>query len=210
VHFGLSGLFMGTKLIQPSKRGANIERLTAQQRVFVEELLNDPKFKPTDAAKKAGYKAPSQAANKLMNDKVVAAYIGKELYLRSQRNQVTADEVLRALTDIAFFNIQSILEDDGTIKNIADIEEHMAFAIESIETTTRTDRNGDVTTQTKLKFHSKIAALELLAKHLGMLQERFKVEHSGSVDIVAQILGEVESRKSVIDAESIRIEADKT
>ena len=201
---------MSSKLIQPSKRGADINRLTAQQRVFVEALLNDPSFRPGLAAKAAGYKQPSTAASKLMNDKVVAAYIGKELYLRSQRNEVTADAVLRGLANIAFFNVHSVLDENGNIKNLQDVDEDAAYAIESIEMTTREDQYGNVTTNTRLKFHSKMGALELLAKHLGMLHDKLKVEHSGSIDILGQLLSQVETNKGVIDAEDIIREAVST
>jgi phage terminase small subunit len=146
-----------------------------------------------------------------MNDRKVAAYLGKQIHLRSQRTQVTADEVIRALANIAFFDIRKIFEEDGTFKAIVDMDEDTAAAIESVESTTRTDQYGNSTTTTKLKFHSKMSALDILARHLGMLDSRLKVEHTGSVDIIGQILSKVESEKSnVIDSDAIRLEAEKT
>lgn len=201
-----------SKVIAESTRGADLKRINVQQRTFVQELLKDEKFRPTEAARKAGYKFPAQSANKLMNDPVVAAHIGKELYQRSLRANITADDVVKALANIGFFDIRKCFEDDGTLKNIVDIDEQTAAAIESIEVTTKTDDYGSVISTARLKFHSKIAALELIAKHLGMLNDKLNKETNVnvSVNLLGQLLGQVERKKSVIDADSILLEAEKT
>jgi hypothetical protein len=46
-----------------------------------------------------------------------------------------------------------------------------AAAVESIQTTTTTTKDGLETVSVKIKQHSKVAALEQLAKHLGLYEK---------------------------------------
>lgn len=198
---------MGSVLVQPRTRGANDQRLTPQQQMFVKHLLSDPSFNLTKAAKAASYKTPSQAANKLMKNPIINAAIGKALHNRLQQTQfsdLTAERVLLELGRIALADPRDICDDNGGIRRLKDMPEDIARAISSIKVKHYLDDDGNPTTETEVKFWSKISALELLSKHMGLLKER--VEHSmdpESALMIGHLLNVVESQgQTVIDVSS--------
>lgn len=173
---------MRTKTIQPKKRGANIQLLNPQQRLFVEHLLADKSFNPTAAAKAAGYKNPSGSVQKLLSNKIVNAAIGKALHDRIEKTKVTAEMVIHELAAVAFSNIQEVMGDNDSIKKLSDLPENVARSISSIKVQHKTefDHGEPVTVVVKeIKFWDKLNALTLLAKHLGMITE--KHEFSGEI-----------------------------
>jgi phage terminase small subunit len=193
---------MGTKILQPKKRGANTDMLTVQQNLFVQALLASQNFNGTEAARAAGYKTPSQAANKLMKQPQINAAIGKAIHERMSNSKITAARVLEELSYIAFSDIRQILEPDGSFRQIGSLDDATARAISEIDIKVDMDEQGNSKTTAKVRFASKLQALELIMKHLGMLQGNLKIEHAGSVDIVAQLLAAAESN-NVVDGEVI-------
>lgn len=193
---------MGTKILQPKKRGANTDALTPQQNLFVQALLASQNFNGTEAARAAGYKTPSQAANKLMKQPQINAAIGKAIHERMQNSKITAARVLEELAHIAFSDIRNILEPDGSFRQIGSLDDATARAISEIDIKVDMDEVGNSKTTAKVRFAPKLQALELIMKHLGMLQGNLKIEHAGSVDIVAQLLAAAESN-NVVDGEVI-------
>ena len=79
------------------------------------------------------------------------------------RAEVTAQRIIDELANIAFLNPQELLTKDGELKDIHDLPENVARAIQGIEITTRDTASMYVTT-TKPKLGDKIRALELLGK----------------------------------------------
>lgn len=188
---------MGTKILQPKIRGANTDKLTPQQNIFVQALLASQNFNGTEAARAAGYKTPSQAANKLMKQPQINAAIGKAINERMNTSKITAARVLEELSYIAFSDIRQILEPDGSFRQIGSLDDATARAISEIDIKVDMDELGNSKTTAKVRFASKLQALELIMKHLGMLQGNLKIEHAGSVDIVAQLLAAAESNNVV-------------
>lgn len=173
---------MPSTLIQPSRKGINLERLNPNQRLFVEALLADRQFNPTNAAKAAGYKNAPQAANKLLKNKLVAAAIGKAIEERRYAFKLDAQRVLQELSCIGFFDIRKLFDEKGRLLEVAQYGEDAARAVQSIKVSYSTSGQGDEVETIKtveIKLWNKIAALELLAKHLGMMApQKVEVEHS--------------------------------
>ena len=194
-----------TALVSPKQRGANPERLNAQQRAFVHECLADPAFNATDAARRAGYKAPSQAANQLLKQKVIAAILGKAMREREERLQITADQVLIELARIAFANPQIYYNEDGSIKALHSLTPAEAAAIKEIESEITHRGEDSETVTTKYKLHDKVRALELLGRHFSLLNEKVQHEFSGGVrfDFVSLVKQLENQRSNVIDGEFI-------
>lgn len=108
---------------------------------------------------------------------------------RQYRQAMTArgdwalERVMHEVGLIAFSDLREAYNDDGSLKNIKDMPEHIARAIQAIDVDEITDgRNRNVIGQTKkLKLADKLKALELYGKQHGMFRER--VEHSGTVSL---------------------------
>lgn len=86
-------------------------------------------------------------------------------------NQITIDRVLREMGRLAFFDPRRLLNDDGTPKAMNELDDDTAAVIAGLEVARI--GNGDVGLGEvlKFKFADKNAALEKLAKHLGMYRE---------------------------------------
>ena len=98
-------------------------KLTPKRAAFVEEFACD--MNATQAAIRAGYsvKTAKEQATRLLSNVHVAAEIAKGRAARSERTGITADRVLQELARIAFFDVRKLLNDDGSMKPISEIDD---------------------------------------------------------------------------------------
>lgn len=169
---------MGTKMITPRKNGANLDKLTVGMRQFVLEMIANDMLNGTAAARKAGYKNPSDAANRLMKNPTILKALGKEMRLRGLRTKCKADEVLQYLHTALFFNPLKLFKptEDGkwTIENLDDIPDEIGCLIEELKIKTTTSLLGEVTTSFEFKTVSHATALQLAMKHHGLLTDKIE------------------------------------
>lgn len=96
---------------------------------------------------------------------------------------ITPDRVLLELARVAFSDVASFFNPDGTIKKPADLDEDQRAVLAgfeaSIQNVSAADGKQDLIH--KFKAWDKVKALELLAKHFGLTTE--KVEHQGEIKI---------------------------
>lgn len=149
--------------------------LNPQRIKFCDEYLVDSNA--MEAAIRAGY-APRHAKNqacKLLKKPIIKAYIADKQAALSQTLNLKTETVLKELATIAFFNIQNLYDDSGKIIPMEKLPPHIAAAVESIdikETYTGTGETRTLSgTQVKVKLHSKLDALNALAKHLGLFEK---------------------------------------
>ena len=141
---------------------------------FVEEYLID--LNATQAAIRAGYspKTAYSIGHELMKIPEVRARIDKAMAERSKRTGINADRVLRELGKIAFVNATDVIDmSDATVKN--DAERDDTAAIASVKVKVIPGENGDGV-EREIRLADKLKALELIGKHLGMYQDRLKVD----------------------------------
>lgn len=137
------------------------KKLTQKQAAFVREYAVDKNA--TRAAAASGYSprtAESQGSRLLKNVKVQSA-IDAAIAKQAERTEITADRVLKEYAKIAFANAQSYHDADGGVKQITDLSNDDAAAIQVFEQS----ESG-----TKIKLYDKVKSLDSLAKHLGLLQ----------------------------------------
>lgn len=137
-----------------------MEQLTAKQVRFVDEYLID--LNATQAAMRAGYSRNSA-------DKIGSQLLGKtgvQNALRAEQAKLSAKvgigktQVIVALAAIAFADIGDYVEPDGvTLRPLASLTRQQRMALAH----SRQHREGFT-----IRLHSKIRALDLLAKHLGL------------------------------------------
>lgn len=155
-------------------------RLGVRQRRFVEEYLVD--MSPARAAERAGY-APSQAARtaaRLLRSPAVAAAVNRATAERAARTGITQDLVVKELAAVGFAVMTDLCHwsDDGVrLLDSASLTREQAAAVAEVREAS-TGRNGrsakaepgdaPVRGCVQVKLHSKLKALEMLARHLGM------------------------------------------
>ena len=163
-------------------------KLTEKQRVFCEEYLID--LNATQAAIRAGYapmSANEQACRMLVNSNIRAC-IDKALAERSKRTGVTADRVLLELARLGFVNPADLIDsDDATIRSSASRDDTAAISAVKVKVTPTDD--GDIV-EREVKLCDKNRSLELLARHLGMFND--KLDLSGEINLNVSVdYGEV-------------------
>lgn len=151
---------------------AKKNNLTVKQRMFVEEYLID--LNATQAAIRAGYSAKTadqQGSRMLANVKVQQA-IAERMAERSKRTGVNQDRVVLELAKIAFVRMTDVVDSNGRIKEGASADD--LSCIESIKYK-ESDNEFGGSVEREVKIASKLKALELLGKHLGMWNDKLDV-----------------------------------
>lgn len=159
---------------------AKKDNLTVKQRMFVEEYLID--LNATQAAIRAGYSAKTadqQGSRMLANVKVQQA-IAERMAERSKRTGVSQDRVVLELAKVAFLKMTDVVDRNGAIKQ--DASEDDLACIESIKYKESDNEYGG-SVEREVKVASKLKALELLGKHLGMWNDKLDVNVTAPIVI---------------------------
>lgn len=150
-------------------------KLTDKQKKFVEEYLID--LNATQSAIRAGYSpktANEQGARLLANVSIQEA-ISKAMAERSRRTGINQDRIVQELARIAFVKITDVVDPDGEINTNASDDD--LACIESYKVEDSDSVNGS-SSKREVKLASKIKALELLGKHVGMWNDKIQVNVS--------------------------------
>lgn len=146
--------------------------MTEKQKRFVDEYLID--LNATQAAIRAGYKVDNarQTASENLAKPYISKAIERALAERSRRTGVNQDRVVLELAKIALVKITDVVDDQGKIRESA-TDDDLA-CIESIKY--KESKNGmGSSIEREVKISSKLKALELLGKHLGMWSDKLDV-----------------------------------
>jgi phage terminase small subunit len=162
-------------------------KLTPKQALFVREYLVD--LNATQAAIRAGYAARTAHSSgpRLLANVAIAAAITVAKVERAERVNVDADYVLTRLVHLADVDLAEAFKPDGTLKPIHEIPPDCRRAIAGIDVEEPRLRDGVEVKGIvrKIRFHSKVAALELIGKNLAMWIERKRLEGHDGGPIVA-------------------------
>ncbi len=153
--------------------------LSAPQARFVEEYLVD--LNAADAARRAGYskRTARQKGYGLLQMPEIQEAVTAAMQARSERTEITADQVLEELAKIGFANAGDFFEwgpDGIEVKSKADLTPAQQAVVAEVSET-KTKDGGTV----KVKLHDKVGALEKIGRHLGMFTDNFKL--SGGLGI---------------------------
>ena len=158
--------------------------LTPKQERFVQEYLID--LNATQAAIRAGYSAKTarQVGAENLSKPDIAAAIQEACNARSNRTEVTQDQVVKELARIAFLDPRKVMSWGPNGVTFLDSKtlspDEAACVAEASETVT--EAGGTI----RVKLCDKLTALQLLGKHLGMFVERIKVD--GEISAVTEIV----------------------
>ena len=151
-------------------------KLTPKQAAFVEEHAID--MNATAAAKRAGYSAKTAGwiGPQLLAKTHIAAAIAEKRADRSERTGITADRVLQELARVAFFDPRKAFNDDGSMKPLSELDDDTAATIAGLDLAEIRDSEGQpIGVLKKIKIADKLVALDKLARHLGLLQDKLKL-----------------------------------
>lgn len=151
--------------------------LSDRETKFCHEYVVD--FMGSKAARRAGYSGGSgnaarQYAWKLRQNPEIQALIEDLTADHLEQLGITKERVLREMAAIAFSDVREMLTFDGKVSDPDEWSDETAAAVASYERVSKNSR--------KIKLWNKTAALEQIAKHLGIVRDN--VEHSGEVIVV--------------------------
>jgi len=160
-------------------------KLTPKQAKFVEEYLLD--LNATQAAIRAGYK-PSQArfiGCENLTKPNIAEAIQVQMEARSKRTEISQDRVLQEYAKLAFLDPRKFYNEQGQLIPIHELPEEVAAAIAGMDVVTErngqdADGNPEFATVRKIKIADKKGALDSVARHLGMFNDKLNL--SGSLE----------------------------
>ena len=158
-------------------------KLTEKQQRFVEEYLID--LNATQAAIRAGYSAKTadvHGSRMLGNVKVQQA-VAEAMAARSKRTGVNQDRVVLELAKLAFVKMTDVVDSQGRIKATATDDD--LTCIESIKYK-KSDNEFGGSVEREVKISSKLKALELLGKHLGMWNDKLDVNIASPIVITGE------------------------
>lgn len=150
--------------------------LTPKQSAFVREYLVD--LNATQAAIRAGYSAKNagKIGPELLGKTRIQAEIQIGMDKRAQRNDITADRVLKEIARLAFFDPRRLLNGDGTPKAIHELDDDTAAAVAGIDIVTKGNEDLGYADVMKIKLADKSKNLELLGRHLKLFTDKIEVD----------------------------------
>lgn len=165
--------------------------LTAKQKRFAEEYIVD--LNATQAAIRAGYSEKTARAIGAENltKPNIAEYIQQLMNERSERTRITADRVLEEYAKIGFADIKDYVSFRTGLTVVGHNDEgepiidtaHIVVAHDSEEvdgapiSEVSVSRDGTF----KFKLHDKKGALDSIARHLGMFDDKLRLNVDGQV-----------------------------
>lgn len=188
--------------------------LNHQQKTFCEIYLSQaPFYNGLAAVTAAGYKNARSSYQKLMENSNVQLYLE---YLREQyreRCYITLDDMVKQLAKIAWFDIRNLFKEDGTLKDIHELDDAAGAAIAGIEWEDLKGVDAMVAemmgarfaAKRKVKLRDSIKAMELIAKLLGFIKEEKSKERKIVRDRFGNVI-QVEDISSIEEEDRVIFE----
>ncbi|MBK8509000.1 MAG: terminase small subunit [Candidatus Competibacteraceae bacterium] len=164
--------------------------LTPKQRAFAVEYVKDRNG--AQAAIRAGYSPTGANARGayLLANRSIAEEIQKLTAEIEERSMITAVRIRQEYAKIAFFDPRKLYDESGNLKPIGDLDDDTAAAITGIDVVTVGNSIMGVGEVRKVRFDQKKGALDSLARHLGMFNDRFALDVSEELkELLALIAG---------------------
>lgn len=141
--------------------------LTPKEQRFVEEFMIDQNQSASYI--RAGYTASSNAVarvegHRLRHKPEVSAAIEVELIALRAKTLITAERIMHAYAQLAFYDPRDLYDDEGKLLPVNELNPNILVALKEF---------GDG----KVRLVDRKGALDSLARTMGMLKDR--VEHSG-------------------------------
>ena len=163
------------------------EGLTDRQKRFCQEYLVD--HVAVAAARRAGY-SPGTAGsegNRLLKLPHVQAYVRKLLDAQAERLDLRADKVIKHIEQIAYSDIRNAFDEAGNLRPPHEWCDETAAAIVSVDVVTAQKGEGEVEYVSKIKRADRLKALEMLARHFTLFNDKVEVNNNHG-DLAERIL----------------------
>lgn len=168
--------------------------LTEKQKRFADEYLVD--LNATRAYKTAYLSCKKDETawvngSKLLRNTKVSEYIKARQQELQKKTEITQERVLAEYAKLAFFDVRKMFDDDGKPLDITQLDGETAAALVGLDVQDAYEGFGEdrvfIGYTKKYKLADKKGALDSLARHLGMFEDKLKIEGAALVQIVDDI-----------------------
>ncbi len=162
---------------KPKNKGSG---LTKKQEQFCKEYIID--LNATQAAIRAGYSkktARIQASQNLAKVNI-QQYLQTLMDKRSKKLELTAENVLKEISKLAFSNINRLYDENGNLMPVNKLDNDVSASIQEVTQ----DEIGESVTKRKYKLADKRASLELLGRHLKLFTDKVDLGGGTTVNII--------------------------
>lgn len=150
--------------------------LTAKQARFVAEYLID--LNATQAAIRAGYskKTAQMIGFENLSKPIISEALSERMRAREARTEITQDRVLQEYAKLAFLDPRRFYDESGALIPVNLLPADVAAALVGVDVTDTYDKESNaVITTKKVKFIDKKGALDSVARHLGMFNDKLQM-----------------------------------
>jgi phage terminase small subunit len=160
-----------------------MRKFEQQQDRFVDEYLID--FNGKQACIRAGYNAKSAArqAVRLLDMPRIQELLTIKKKAISSKLEISQQRTLLEIGRIAFSDIRKLFKEDGTMKKFNELDDDTAASLAAVDTEELILEGVSIGRTKKIKMWDKGKALEMLARHYGLLGEEDKNDMKFSVVI---------------------------
>lgn len=158
-------------------------KLTKNQKLFCDEYLIDRNATRAYLAAYSNVKNENTAAassSRLLRNVKIQEYINSRLEVMAKKLEVTAEKVIKEYAKLAFFNPKRLFHENGSPKNIEELDDNTAAAIAGLEVLEVYEGYGDdkefVGYTRKYKLADKKSTLDSLARHLGLFNDSLEIK----------------------------------
>lgn len=149
--------------------------LTPKQQRFVEEYLID--LNATRAAIRVGYseKSARKIGCELLTKPDVSNAVAERRAELSRESGITVERVLQEYARLCFHDPRKFYDDEGKLLPVTELDDDTAAVLTGIDV--YEDKIGDKITgiTKKVRFADKKGALDSVARHLGMFNDKVEV-----------------------------------
>ncbi|MEP3276971.1 MAG: terminase small subunit [Stappiaceae bacterium] len=170
-------------------------KVTDRVSLFIGYYLADPGRNAAKAAISAGYSAKSakQQACRLMADADIKAEIASRMNVIAEKLEISAERVLQAIAQVAFGDIRGMFDSAGNLLKPHQWDPDTAAVVAGIDIVTESRGEGQVQHIAKIKRADRLRALDQLARHFGLYNDKLDVTvNDGIADRLARAERELE------------------
>lgn len=143
-----------------------------QRELMIEEYLID--FDIVRAAQAVGVKASKASLKHLENNPSIREDIKSRYEQRYGELGPRAFRLTNELTKLSFSDARQLFDEDGNLKPVHELPDHIAASISSLDVVKRviTSKDGsvdEVQYTHKIRLHDKVKAIQALQKQLGLI-----------------------------------------
>jgi len=153
--------------------------LTGKQKKFIDAYLGKANFNATRAARLAGYRGNGNTLSQVSFRLLRKDKIAEEVKLRLDESAMTSNEVIARLGEQAKADYHQYLNSDGTVnlkQLLDDGKGHLVKGYTPLKNGTRVD------------FYDGQSALNILAKHHGLLTDKIDVKIENELENLLELL----------------------